>query len=218
MKKLVIAAIGFALAVGSACGDGEPATTGPTGTTTPTLVAPMVPEGWERHITANFQIDLPETWEAQDLTVLPFEVLLEAVSLDFRWAALIEQFQPESFPFFAIDAESEEKITNLSIMLRDDPIPTTISALIGGTEDLFRGTGIQVPATDSGLTIGGLEAGSMRASAPTGFFRSELVNYFVQLSPTVVYSLVFATGADEFPALEPVFEQIAESFRVLDSP
>lgn len=197
-----------------ACGGGgekqrEPTVTAAQGTS---------PEGWERHATANFQIDLPDTWDTFDLTEESYEAILEELG---NWnpeaASLLEEWlTPDLFEFFAFDTESVGYITNLGILRQESPLPMTIPALIAEIENGYTALGVAVLGSDSGLTIGGLEAGRFRASIPSDSTQIMQLYYVVLAKPNLVFGLVFST--DQFDTSEPVFEQMADSFRVLEWP
>lgn len=183
-----------------------------------TPVEAMIPEGWERHTIANFQIDLPDSWDTFDLTEESFDAMLEELR---NWnpeaASLAEEWlTPELFEFFAFDTESVGYITNLGILRQESPLPITIAALIAEIENGYTAMGVAVLGSDSDLTIGGLRAGRFTASMPSDSGQIMQVYYVVLAKPNLVFGLVFST--DQLGASEPVFEQMAESFRVLGSP
>jgi hypothetical protein len=197
-----------------ACGEGEEGPSPPS----PTPTAVLVREGWLRHTTAGFQVDLPKTWDAFDLTEEDFEAIVERLS---SWkpafASLFERVvAPEVYEFFACDSESVDFVNNLSIMRVEEPSPITLPALIMQLEDFLPDVGITVLATDPDLTIGGVEAGSIQASTTFGPYDVRQVQYIVRAKPDLWFGLMLSASADDFDALEPVFGEIAESFRVLE--
>jgi len=187
---------------------------------TPTPVEAAVPEGWERHTMARFQIDLPQTWDAWDPTQETLDTIVQELgSLNPEFAALFEQTATTApVEFLAIDTESVEFLDNLNIIRYEGSVPPTVPVAIAELEGYYADLGVTVLATDSDLTIGGEEAGSIQISITLGPYETREVQYFVLLQPNLMYILTFSAGPENFDALEPLFEQMAESFRVLESP
>ncbi len=175
-------------------------------------------------MTASFQIDLPKTWEAFDLTEESIEAIGEVLgALDPELAAQFEQVVAGDFDFAALDTESMLVLTNLTIFRSEAAGPIPVSDVVAFTESEegrkeLAEQGFTVLSTDSTLTIGDLRAGRILVSFTLGPVEGRQVRYMVQAEPTVIVQVVFATGADEFDELESLFEEIAASFRVLDSP
>jgi hypothetical protein len=187
---------------------------------TATPVEAVLPEGWERHTTANIQVDLPETWDAWELTEETFEAVREVLrNVNPAFASQVEKtLSPEVSEFFAYDTESEEYITNLTVVRQELPFPTTVPAAIAELESLLSSWGLTVLATDSDLTIGGLNAGKITVSMAFDSDEVTQAQYMVQLKPNVVWGLMISAHSDDFDTLEPLFDAIAETFRILESP
>lgn len=187
---------------------------------TPTPAEATVPEGWERHSTVHFQIDLPQTWDVWDPTQETLDAMVEELrSLNPEFAALFEQTATTApIEFFAFDTESVEFLDNINIIRYEGAVPPTVSVAIDELEDYYADLGVTVLATDSDLTIGGEEAGSIQISMTFGPYEAREVQYFVLLQPDLLYILTFSAGPENFDVLEPLFKQMAESFRVLQSP
>ena len=179
----------------------------------------VVPEGWERHTTANIQVDLPETWDAFDPTEETLDTVREALAtFNPDFAALFEQtVSLELLEFLAFDTESVEFVNNLNLIRQESPLPLTVPAAIAQAETMYSDLGITVLATDSDLTIGGLKAGSIQVSMSFGPYEVREVQYIVLPKPDLFFVLTFSANADDFDALELPFEQMAKSFRVLES-
>jgi len=166
------------------------------------------------------QIDVPETWETFDLTQESIDTILEELrSLNPEFASVTEQaLRQAGIEVFAFDAQSVELLNNFSILSQEFPLPLTVPAIIEQSEAEFADLGITVLAADSSLTIGGMRAGSLHSSWALGPIQIRQVAYLVLPEPNVAFFLTLTTTPDDFDALEPLFTQMAESFRVLDSP
>ena len=222
MKRLAIAAVGLALvalAAGAiACGGGEGTPAVP-----PTPLGGMVPEGWERHRTAKIQIDLPETWVFFDPIEQTYEAFLEM--LRRQSPELVSRAEKyiapnlEEIEVFAFDTESVNILDNLAIGFQELLFPTALPTLVNQLEaGWLADPGHRLVSSESDLTVGGLSAGRLVGSASANLSDLMQVQYVLLSEPSTAFILVFASGADSFERLEPVFEEIAQSFRVLDSP
>ncbi len=128
----------------------------------------------------------------------------------------------EETEFAAFDTQSPEGFNPFGIGLEEFPSPVTVGEIISFVENQAADMGLTVLATDSALTIGGLRAGRFDILHPASAlgYPSEIrgIQYIVMPDPYVQFILDYAIDADDYDALNPVFEQIAQSFRVLNSP
>lgn len=184
----------------------------------PTPLGGAVPEGSQRHTTANIQIDLPQTWDTFDPTEETVDAILEAVrNLNPEFASVAEQgLMQVGTEIFAFDTESVEFLNNLRVARGESPLPATVPMLLFQIESQLADLGISVLSTDSALTIGGLQTGRIDYSVSAGPFEVRGVQYLVFPDPNVTFFLTFSTIADDFDRLAPLFEQMAQSFRVLE--
>ena len=198
---------------------GKP-TRAPTPTPTPAPAA-----GWTRHSGAGFEIDLPDNWETWEPTAEGTDALIQALEgSDPELAEALRQFTSEmgtSGVLSAFDTQSGELLTALEIYEQESPLPVTIGASIEAGEESVAGIGGTVLSTADDLRIGGARAGRIEYAVTCTCAGANVeiieVDYLVLPEPTHSFLLTFAATAPDYPALEPVFEQIAESFRAQES-
>lgn len=194
-----------------------------TATASPTPFQETVAEGWERHRTTSFQIDLPSNWRALDLTEESLEAVRgilaeEMQGLDPNLVAFVLQFlTSELVRFVAFDTRSVGLPSTVGVLRAKAPyavtVPEMIAAFEGAATEVLDGT---VLASETDLTIGGLKAGSVQVLLTMGDISVAEAQYVVLPEPTVVFTLGFITLPEDFAEIEPVLRQIAKSFRVLD--
>jgi len=178
----------------------------------------LAAETWPRHVTADFEIDLPDGWVAWDPTRETVAVLSEdLLTWDPKLARRAEgAYTHQAGParaFNAFDTESPpEALTTLSVARLRFPRPTTICAALS---ELTRepGSPIRVLSTETDLPIGEVNAGRADLITMVGAAESRQVQYVLLPEPRVLFCLNFTAEPSYYPALEPTFRQIAENFR-----
>jgi hypothetical protein len=223
--------LGMACAGGGDSSPGEEATPArtehqstpkPTREPTPSPT-PAPAAGWTRHTTAGFEIDLPDTWETWEPTAEGTQEVIQALEAsDPDLAEALRQLTSEEAldeTFAAFDTESGAQfLTNFSVYEQESPIPMTVRASVSEGEAQVEELGGTLVASDANLSIGGARAGRIEYSLTCSCGEGpevELVEvYYVVLpEPTHGFLLAFASSAADYPAMEPVFVQIAESFQ-----
>ena len=120
--------------------------------------------------------------------------------------------------FFAFDTRSEEYLTNFNIVSETMPFPVTMSMLIESLPEVYAEMGAEVVSTQSDLEINGLAAGIIRANMPLQMTESEILSVnsiqYIILHDDIFYILSFSTDVDHVEHYTPIFEGIAQSFKI----
>ena len=157
------------------------------------------------------KIELPSDWTAiylfgQKLPDLDLSELPRSV----RSSILAIPTGTDELHFFAFD-----KNYNATLVILSSRINTTdVAMLLDRRGSLYNWIGVPVATMQSGLIINGKDAGTLvlEPMHRYEFFREK---QYLVATETDAFVMIFSTLDDDFPDLEPLFEEIANSFHVL---
>ena len=160
---------------------------------------------------AYFQIELPADWTATDAFGL------EIPDLDYSPLPRASQVSISAIPMgneqlhlFAFDGDYGATL----VIIAGDIEVDTVSKQLDRRWALYTWIGVPVAEMEAGLVINGLEAGIM-VLEPMHRFELFWEKLYLVTAGNQTYTLIFSTLADGYQEREPMFEDIAGSFRVL---
>ena len=195
-------------------------------TPTPTTVpAAPTPDGWTEHQSGDVTISLPADWE-----VLAFsQGDLQAVFADFQktnpeLAKIIgsaEALQGVALWAFKIAGGTDSAFAD-NLNIRRSPLDgqkiTDMADVTPAILDQYRKLGFELGTTETDLQIGGYPAAhiafSYPVTLPDGTSAKLNGNQYLVATPTDLWILSYSAGPGSEDAMQPAFEQSAESFRV----
>ena len=197
-------------------------------TPTPTAVpAAPTPDGWTEHQSGDVTISLPTDWEVLALS----QDDLQAVFADFQKtnpelakiigsAEALQGVALWAFKSAGADAADAAFADNLNI--RRSPLGgqkiTSMGDVTPAILDQYRKLGFELGATETDLQIGGHPAAhiafSYPVTLPDGTSAKLSGQQYLVATPTDLWILSYSAGPNSANAMQPVFEQSAQSFRV----
>ena len=213
---------------------GCPAPTPPTpaaptvvpATPTPTTVpAAPTPDGWTEHKSGDVTISLPADWEVLALS----QGDLQAVFADFQktnpeLAKIIgsaEALQGVALWAFKTAGGTDAAFAD-NLNIRRSPLGgqkiNDMADVTPAILDQYRQLGFELGATETDLQIGGHPAAhiafSYPVTLPDGTSAKLNGQQYLVATPTDLWILSYSAGPGNEDAMQPVFEQSAQSFRV----
>jgi hypothetical protein len=193
----------------------------PTPAPTPTTPAPT---GWTEHRSGDVTISLPADWEVLALS----QGDLQAVFADFQKTnpelakimGSAEALQGVALWAFKTGGADTVYADNLNIRrssLGGQKI-TNMADVTPAILDQYRKLGFELGTTETDLQIGGRPAAyitfSYPVTLPDGTSATLNGHQYLVATPTDLWILSFSAAPGGENAMQPVFEQSAESFRV----
>lgn len=196
------------------------------------LVITELENGWSRYEVSEggFAISLPPDWRHLDLTQESFDDILEAAGENnpaletFLSSGSVRNLVAAGLKFMALDLRSESlsanTITNVNVLTIELPVEipleTLLEASIQQTQQLFQGANYQQDI----LQIGDLEAGLLTYEAElvdvAGESQSTAFHQYLILVGQTQYVITFTGPLDLYESDVPLFEEIAESFVLIE--
>lgn len=167
--------------------------------TPPATDAPL-PEGWQRHSTQYLQIDLPGSWEVLNV---PNPSMGPTVIGGGRNVLIAHA--PESLGDIP-------RLLELARAAVAEGI--TVEELLDRVKADVEAEGGSVNSINSSLTLGGYEAGSVDYSKTEQAGTIHGIVYVMLFPPDEAYFVHFLTSEGDFLTAAPLFEMIADNFRV----
>ena len=197
----------------------------PTSTPTLTLtstnaVGGNLSVGWREHTSDEFSISLPESWEAVDINQEGMSALMELMSeYDPAWADLIgstyENGNATPPLFWAMDTEKiETGYANVNLIKQTLPFAVPMSLLCSELESQYAQLGVNIFETDCSLEVNELPAARITLSMPFGSMSMQEYQ-FLFMNGSDFWALTFAVEEAGWSNYKTVFEEIAETFRIL---
>ncbi len=163
---------------------------------------------------AYIQIELPSDWTATDAFGL------EIPDLDYSPLPRAAQVSISAIPMgneqlhlFAFDGDYGSTL----VIIAGDIEVDTVSRQLDRRWALYTWIGVPVSKMETGLEINGLEAGIM-VLEPMHRFELFREKQYLITTNSQTFTLIFSTLADGHQERDPIFEDIAGSFRVLPEP
>ena len=180
----------------------EPATQSPT----------VVGSAHHRIFESNFiEIELPGGWTATDafgleISDLDTSKLPRAVQISISAIPIGN----EELHLFAFDKDNRATL----VILASDIEGVSVSLQLDRRESLYTWIGVPVAETQAGLIINGIDAGILVLD-PIHRYELFREKQYLVTTEKQTFFLIFSTLADFYQEREPMFEDIASSFRVL---
>lgn len=179
--------------------------------------APMG-SGWVRYQTADFSLSLPGDWQAVDVTKDGTKEILNLLgSLDDDWAKSIVEMvsleeATEALKLWAMGPE-QAGIGHPSANVTYTLLPGLYSAndVAYQSKDMYQEMGIKTLAVTSDLNINGFDTARLTIQISSSSFTIQQYQY-IYIQNTQAWILSLAVDANEWPAFEPTFIEIANSF------
>ena len=202
------------------------ATLTPTSTPTLTLTNTSVSvnnlsEDWYEHTSVEFAIGLPEQWEVVDIDQEGMSALMSLLSeYDPAWAELIgstyENGTAAPYLLWAMDTEKVENgYANVNIVKETLPFAAPISMMCSELDDQYAQAGINVIESDCSLEINNIPAARYIMSMSLGSMPMQMVQYLI-MNGKDAWVLSFGVEEPGWLYYEPIFEDIAETFTILE--
>jgi hypothetical protein len=179
-----------------------------------------LPDGWTEYSTAGFRVALPERWEVVDLDAEGIEAIIAVLeNLGTEWAQNISSMMSaeaiqESMKLWAMDPEPAGiGLATINIQHQMQPITIEPELMLAQLEAAYEQMGIEMISGESGLDINGLEAIRAEIRASMEFMSVRQFQY-VYAHGRDLWIVSLGVDEDVWEEYEPVFVQIAESFRV----
>lgn len=198
-----------------------------TQTSTPTLtltstntIGANLSVGWDEHSSIEFSISVPESWEAIDITQEGMSALMNLMSeYDPAWADVIgssyENGNATPPLFWAMDTEKiETGYANVNLIKETLPIEVPMSLLCSELESQYAQLGVNIIESDCSLEINELPAARFTLSMPFGSMSMQEYQYLF-MNGSDFWALTFAVEEAGWSNYKTVFEEIAETFRIL---
>ncbi|MGD9819186.1 MAG: hypothetical protein AB7V04_10875, partial [Desulfomonilaceae bacterium] len=198
-----------------------------TATSTPTLtptstnaVGGNLSVGWQEYTSDEFSISLPESWEAVDIDQEGMSALMNLMSeYDPAWADVVgssyENGNATPPLFWAMDTEKVETgYANVNLIRETLPFAVPISLLCSELESQYAQLGVNIIETDCSLEINELPAAIFTLSMPFGSMSMQEYQYLF-MNGSDFWALTFAVEEAGWSNYETVFEEIAETFIIL---
>jgi hypothetical protein len=148
------------------------------------------------------------------------EAILALVeNLDSEWAQSISgmisaEAMQEALRMWVMDPEpAGVGYATVNISYQQQPFSVRTNMLIIQLEAAYEQMGIEVVSSESGLEINGLDAGRIGIRLMMGPFGIQQYQYLYVLD-TDLWIVTMAVDENEWETYEPIFVQIAESFRL----
>jgi hypothetical protein len=195
----------------------KPSTPTPTQTSTPTF---PVQAGWRSHATEGFSLALPEEWETVDVDSGGVDYILNLLeSADSDWARNTAQMfsaqaVQKSILFWAMDARpAGAGYANANVTFQSMPSEMSSDDLCTQIPLFYKQIGIELLDTQCNLEINNLESARFTLRLDIGPVDFKQYQY-VYVRGRNVWTLALAVDAARWTDYQPVFDTVAESFRV----
>lgn len=157
------------------------------------------------------EIELPGGWTATDAHGLDIPDLdYSDLPRAFQVSISAIPMENEELHLFAFDRDYRATL----VIIAGDIQADTVSKRLDRRWALYTWIGVPVAEMQAGLVINGLDAGTMVLEPMHRFELFREKQYLVR-GERQTYTLIFSTLADAYQEREPVFEDIAGTFRVL---
>ena len=172
----------------------------------------MVGSARHRIFESNFiEIELPGGWTATDafgleISDLDTSKLPRAVQISISAIPIGN----EELHLFAFDKDNRATL----VILASDIEGVSVSLQLDRRESLYTWIGVPVAETQAGLIINGIDAGILVLD-PIHRYELFREKQYLVTTEKQTFFLIFSTLADFYQEREPMFEDIASSFRVL---
>ena len=157
------------------------------------------------------EIELPGGWTAHDVLGLGISNLDSALlprSYQVSIAAI--PMRNDDLHLFAFDKDFQATL----VILANNTDGASVSTQLDRRWVLYTWIGVPASEIRADLVINGLNAGSM-VLEPMHRFELFREKQYLIATEEQTYTLIFSTLARSYPDSEPMFEEIAGSFRVL---
>ncbi len=209
-------------------------TSTPTPTFTPTPEAPAgatIPEGWTLYEVDDegYAIALPPNWEQIDIDPETLEASINAVAdQNPELAGFLENqaaiLTTQNISFFGFDLSKgsafSDFVTNINIIVQPLEAEITMDFMLAMTvpmlENLFE---LEQEIDQEIVTLSSGEAGRLQYGFEVAGGNGQvqvIITQYIFIIDQSMYTLTLSTKTDEIQDREPVFEQIANSFHLID--
>ncbi|MCH7737512.1 MAG: hypothetical protein IH872_08950 [Chloroflexi bacterium] len=204
LGALVIGLLWYAVSQSS-----SPDDTTPQSATQP---APPVESAGHRIFLSEFiEIELPGGWTATDVFGLEIPDLDSSqLPRAFQVSISAIPMRNERLHLFAFDRDYRTTL----VILAEDTEAASVAKQLDQRWALYTWIGVPVSEMRAGLVINGMDAGTM-VLEPMHRFELFRERQYLVTSEGQTYTLIFSTLAGSYQQSEPMFEEIAGSFRVL---
>ena len=157
------------------------------------------------------EIELPGGWTATDVSGLGIPDL-DSSQLPRAYQVSISAIpmKNEELHLFAFDRDYRTTL----VILANDTDAASVSTQLDRRWALYTWIGVPVSETRAVLVVNGMEAGTM-VLEPMHRFELFREKQYLVATEKQTYTLIFSTLARSYQESEPMFEEIAGSFRVL---
>ena len=188
--------------------------------------AAPTPDGWTEHKSGDVTISLPADWEVLALSQGDLQAVFAAFQKTNPELAKIigsaEALQGVALWAFKADAAGIDAAFADNLNIRRSPLGgqkiTDMADVTPAILDQYRKLGFALGTTETDLQIGGQPAAhiafSYPVTLPDGSSAKLNGQQFLVATPTDLWILSYSAAPGNEDALQPVFEQSAESFRV----
>jgi Tol biopolymer transport system component len=194
-----------------------------TPTSTPAITLPPLPEGWRGYIVSGFYIALPEQWVTVNIDKEGIESILNLIKdLNAEWAQNItamvsaEDYQ-ETAKFWAVDADpAGVNYASANIIFQSLPFSGSSDDVCVEVPTAYEQMGIELLDIECGLEIGLLDIAHLTARLRSDSLAAIQDQYFYVQGQN---SWILTLSVDEvqWAEYQPIFNTIADSFRVSDN-
>jgi hypothetical protein len=198
----------------------------PSPTLTPTLAAPAtstpvpVQAGWRGYTASGFYLALPQSWEAIDIDKAGIQAVLDALKgLDNELARnATKSFSAEQMKnlmkFWAFDKKpAGVGLASVNVIFQTSPFSLDSTVYCAQIPAAYKQLGIELVDSKCGMDINGLDAARFIGRLQTGVMAVKEYQYiFIQERNTWVLTLAVEEG--KWAEYQPIFDAIAQSFRV----
>lgn len=190
----------------------------PEPTTPPAPFA--LPQDWLDYGGEGFALALPPSWNVVEVDREGIDVILEALeNLGSEWAEGIaatvsaEQMQ-EALRLWAMDTElAGLGYATLNLQHQDTPISLPVSMFLDQIQATYEHLGVEVVSVEPDIQINDMAAGRICVRMPQGLLAVKMYQY-VFIQGRHLWALSMGVDEDAWSEYEPIFAQIAGTFRL----
>lgn len=193
----------------------------PTTTPVPTSVSDFpLPAGWSDHNVSGFSIGLPGEWETVDVDKEGIDMIFEMLQyLETEWAqTTADMFSSEEMEemlkFWAMDMDPAGLgYATINVMYQSLPFPIRVTDMCAEMPSAYIQMGIELLDMDCDVEINDTPAARFMTILRSDFGSVQQYQYLIMRGRNM-WSTTLSVDATEWITYQPVFEMIAESFRV----